>query len=50
MTLSAKREALSNLVRLALLGNGVPENNEQQDDRLQSFLAGFGIGKAGNLS
>jgi hypothetical protein len=38
------------LIWLALLGNGVPENNEQQDDRLQRFLAGFCFGKAGNLS
>ena len=50
MTLSAKRESLSLWISLALLGNGVPENNEQQDDRLQSILAGFGFGKAGNLS
>ncbi|PHX62803.1 MAG: hypothetical protein CK551_09310 [Planctomycetaceae bacterium] len=50
MALSAKRESLSLWISLALLGNGVPENNEQQDDRLQRILAGFGFGKVGNLS
>jgi hypothetical protein len=49
MTLSAKRESLSFWISLALLGNGVPENNEQQDDRLQRILAGFGFGKAGTF-
>jgi len=50
MALSAKRESLSFWFGWPCWEMAYLKNNEQQDDRLQRLLAGYGFGKAGNLS